>query len=302
MRIPVIRIVQNLRRNFATRNAKNNKVLRRVTVGVHGPQIKTSSSSNDNFSKTFHCSFWPRFVSSLFSGCILATAIYVTKDCTEKAEEKAKFRHQHYKDSLTKLDSTIADIVQHQLTSVHLLNEVAINACGKSIHGVIANRESFRKYAPKIGIFVASKLTSMNNSWNFRTTIAYPVVLSTSGHMYQSFLKLHQEWHRMKNEEKVCYIDERHLLISRDLEKLPEKFLHSVSPSTMSLIAVVVPIRVAFYASNGIDFAKESLCADVATMLIEYMNDNRTDDRYVPDRSDIEFVIAAILEKVNPTS
>jgi hypothetical protein len=253
---------------------------RPAVVRAHNRIGKKYSSSSGEYS--FNHEFVPRFAAS-----VAATSLTVVVFAFTISRYQASVKHKmvlnaieetNFQQAAVRVDVALGKIVANQTRHVIMMNNLAIHCCNAPLGELLKSQETYRKLVPILGCkslkWIDIPLSEEANA-----------ELTAIDEIFSNYHAILVEWNRLEDYQKARYL--------RGIASKFEEFaVLSISPTTLCMLAVVVPTKIAAKQNMGIYVPSQQII-DVAILFSTYLSAHFVSS-YVPNEEDLKFVIKEI--------
>jgi hypothetical protein len=166
-------------------------------------------------------------------------------------------------------------------------------ACGQNIGKVISSRENFLKYVPIIGSFYLppksrKELLSAPTNVPADPRMLSPEVLTVVEDIFQQYLTLYLEWDRLSSQQQARYDRNEKTALESDVTTI-------IAPTTVLLLAVVLPVKVACLQDVGMPIPLDVMVS-MSHLVSSYLSRHLMDD----DKQSVAAAAAVATKFIKP--
>ena len=238
--------------------------------------------------------FFASFGATVISGTILGIAVYHFKEQRLRDEDSDEAEAAFYDQITAEIDETVVKILAQQLATVLTLNSIVEKACNLDLATICQSPGNFRKYAPIVALHTAktvvihsahSRSYADNNGKHHEEHQAAVKAESVIDPMMELYTIIFLRWHRLSHKQQARYLHQsgRHQIL---------RMVLLMEPSTLGLIAVVVPTKVAIYEMIGMPCSRETFL-EIVELYASFLR-GTDQGLYIPTTEDVLVVFDAI--------
>lgn len=235
--------------------------------------------------------FWVRFAAgiatAMVSGSILGFSVYQLKEKRFADDEHSRQREERFEGLKVRMNENIEFLLTDQLLMVSAMNRLARKACNVDVSTMMESKENFRKYSPVVAVHAAHTANFGGRPASYCKSLMAPtdsVEMKMTTTLYVRFFTMYLDWHRLLPDEQQRYLSE----LGRDGE------MRAILPNIICLLAVVIPLRFAYYAVIRLPCPMSSfrgLATLFTALLLKHSNNfPHYDSVYVPTPEDFEYI------------